>query len=98
MSNVEKPDSIGGPNEAAVFRKVMSRPAPGTWAWACERMLEGKVVGRACGHFTDYQMKLHFDVVCGRFSGREDWNPQLSAASSDLTATDWRVVEETGGA
>jgi hypothetical protein len=66
----------------------------GSFAWACERMLEKKVVERS-------DMGDHFRIgqlgsVERLFYGAEFKAAMLS--SGDLTATDWRVVEETEGA
>lgn len=65
---------------------------PGTWAWACEQMLEGKTVERTlCGR--PYRMRIIEDFIEEKHAGDYEWECGFCLSSVDLTATDWRVVE-----
>lgn len=72
----------------------------GTWAWACRRMLKGKVVRR--GRWPDFEPSVHLDpdedalayfYRDGDRIGSQSFNWAFSPVRADLEATDWRVVD-----
>ena len=61
---------------------------PGTWAWACAQLVEGKTVN--CPS-TLLKLRLQEDYLSEEVGGSLYPNPEISL--EDLTATDWEVVE-----
>lgn len=61
-------------------------PVPGTWAWACEQMVNGNAVRRSGG----YRHAIRYGMV--QLDQLDEW-VYAHILCGDLTATDWQVVE-----
>ena len=70
----------------------LSRPVEGSWAWALERMKEGKRVqhpgmdGIECWHIGKWR---GFERVF-----LDDMDGMVSVEPEDMERTDWRIVED----
>ncbi len=81
--------------ELAELKAANDKPTthqPGTWAWACETMLEGQSVTRG-GGAVDYVMRGGGAPVICMESKINDACEVAVIDSLALNATDWRVAQ-----